>query len=120
MGPIIRMTSPRAGFSELVEAQAGKTISINEALYLLEALTVGGVVSRSEWQPPVAPEEGDIYIVGPEPTGDWDGHVNEMAHFLNGSWRFYGPKVGWNTLVIDESLALGSAVVAWWDGSKWA
>lgn len=48
--------------------------------------------------PPGAPVDGDRYIVGGSPTGDFSGHEDEIAVRLaigGPAWVFYAPKTGW-------------------------
>lgn len=106
------MVTPRAGLPQLSEAQAGKVITINEALNILEALTVGGVVSRTN-TPPGLPSDGDIYIVTTSPTGAWAGQAQKLSHWTNGAWVFYAPKVGWNV------FSIADAAYYWYNGTTW-
>ncbi|MBD2694440.1 DUF2793 domain-containing protein [Anabaena catenula FACHB-362] len=55
------MPTPRGKLPQLSESQASKTVTLNEAFAILEALTVGGVLSRTLTTPPASPTEGDVY-----------------------------------------------------------
>jgi len=36
---------------------------------------------------PASPNGGDLYIIGPSPTGtDWSGHPNELAYYNGEAW----------------------------------
>lgn len=96
------MPTPRANLALLSEGQAQKTVTINENFALLEALTVGGALSRTLATPPTTPPDGVLYIVPASSTGVWAGQTNKIAHYLNGSWRFYAPQDGWHAFIIDE------------------
>ena len=106
-------TTPRAGLPQLSEGQAAKTVSINEALSKLEALTVGGIISRTLTTPPASPVEGDLYIVPTSATGVWSGQATKIAHYLNGAWQFYTPASGWHLFSIPD------AKFVWFNGSAW-
>lgn len=99
------MPTPRAELPQLSEAQAGKTITINEAFAKLEALTVGAAVTRTTTTPPSSPSEGDIYLIPAAATGAWQNKTNMIAHYLNGTWNFYFPKNGYVIFSLqDEAL----------------
>lgn len=38
--------------------------------------------------PPSAPSNGDVYIVGASPTGDWAGQANKVATYNGATWDF--------------------------------
>lgn len=99
------MPTPRGDLAQLSESQAGKTVTINEIIGKLEALTVGGVITRTTTTPPGSPSEGDTHLVPTGATGDWAGQTNSIAHFLNGTWLFYPPKNGYVVFSLeDEAL----------------
>ena len=53
--------------------------------------------------PPLVPAIGDRYIIGPSPTGEWNGHENQIAEYAcNGEWIYAVPLEGWKTHVEDE------------------
>lgn len=84
----------RLGLPTLVAGQAGKEITHNEALVLMDLL-VGGVadeVGRNE--PPVSPGVGRCWIVGAVPTGAWAGRPDALACWTEGGWRFVDPAEG--------------------------
>jgi len=61
------------------------------------------VLDKDLSAPPVSPDEGDRYIVGPTATGDWSGHENDIAWFDGVDWQFDTPVIGWVAMVEDES-----------------
>ncbi|WP_422723192.1 DUF2793 domain-containing protein [Erythrobacter alti] len=67
--------------------------------------------SRGRGQcPPAAADDGDSWIIGPEPTGEWSGHAGEIALRQAGNWLFAVPTRGMR--VFDAS----SGAVAHFDG----
>lgn len=95
----------KLGLKYVVANQAQKEVTINEDLNILEMLvqaTVKGVISA----PPTTPEEGDMYIIGESPTGEWEGKaVNSLAGFLMGVWTIVTPHAGWRVW-LEEGKAL--------------
>jgi hypothetical protein len=96
------MPTSRAKLPQLSESQASKTVTLNEAFAILEALTVGGVLSRTLTTPPVSPADGDAYIVPSSATGVWTGKATNVAHYRNGTWQFYVPNTGWHLFSIPD------------------
>lgn len=76
------------GLPMLVGGQAGKEVTHNEALLLLDAL-IGGVVDAVGVDaPPETPTAGRCWIVGAAPTGAWAGQAQAVACRTDGGWRF--------------------------------
>ena len=88
------MTTPNLSLPELVASQAQPHITVNTALRRLDALVQAGVISQTN-TPPVSPADGDAYLVGASPTGDWAGHAQELAVLIGGGWTFLAPAPGW-------------------------
>lgn len=107
------MPTPRAALPELSEGQASKTTTINEAFAKLEALTIGGIISRTTTTPPASPSNGDLYIVPTSANGAWSGQTNKIAHYTNGAWLFYTPSSGWHFFSIADTKFV------WFNGTSW-
>lgn len=92
---------------------------INTALVDLDAL-LGcihtGVVAVLEDNPPGAPADGDLYIVGAG-TGDWSGEDNNLAAYVadGAFWRFYtaGVQVGLVRNLADSQLYVWHGSDGW-------
>lgn len=80
-------TTPDFGLPELSQSQANPDVTHNEALQLLQALS-NGAIDRALNNPPGAPTNGDVYILGAAPTGAWAGRANAVAVYLGGAWHF--------------------------------
>ena len=97
----------------LAAAQAQKHVTHNEALTALDTLVQASVIDKDLATPPGSPAEGDCYIVAGSPTGTWTGWANRIARFIDGAWRSYIPREGWQAFVEDE------AVLYVFDGAAW-
>ncbi|MCX7284201.1 MAG: DUF2793 domain-containing protein [Novosphingobium sp.] len=93
--------TPRLGFPMLFTGQSQKEATVNEALILLDLVLGEGVLGVRN-DPPTAPANGDTWIVGSLPVGEFSGHVNALAGWTEGGWRFVTPKNGWR--VHDQSI----------------
>jgi len=94
-------TSPVLSLPLIQPAQAQKHVTHNEALDLLDALVQTSVLSAVATVPPAAPQEGDMYIVGPGATAAWAGQDAALARYAMGVWRFFAPQTGWRAWVVD-------------------
>jgi hypothetical protein len=94
-------------------SQAQKHVTHNEALRILDAAVQIGVLDIDRTAPPASPAEGDRHIVASGATGAWAGHVDAVAVYEDGAWRFLIPKLGWCAW----SDADGALLV--YDGAAW-
>jgi hypothetical protein len=105
-------TTPHLGITLVEQAQAQKEVTVNMALARIDALLNCGAKSRAIATPPVAPADGDVYIVAASPTGDWSGQPGKIAYF-DAIWRFITPREGVTLWVNDEDVAYS------YDGAAW-
>ena len=96
----------------VAQNQAQKEVTINEAIYALEAIQNRGVKDKDLATPPVSPVEGDSYIVASSPTGTWAGKAKNIAYF-NQTWKFIAPNEGLAIWVNDENK------IYVYDGTNW-
>ena len=68
-----------------IDPAAGLNISLNT----IDALLQCRVISIGDNDPPSGAVDGDRYIVGDTPTGDWDEDAGRLAVWLDGAWDFY-------------------------------
>lgn len=109
------MTTPNIGLIELSNS-AGNYLLANESFAIIDAL-LGKVVKDKDLNaPPGSPANGDVYIIGPSPTGLWAGHANKLTFYSStaGAWVVITPKEGWKFEPVDEDI------VYRYDGSIWA
>lgn len=86
----------------ILQAQAQKEVTHNQALNILDVLVNTVALSITD-TPPEIPNEGDIYIVGANEGGIFDGNANNLAQFSEGSWSFYEPVEYMEVMVIEEN-----------------
>lgn len=98
--------TPLLNLPLLQPAQAQKHVTHNEALRLLDITVQLAVLDRDLNAPPATPAEGDRYIIGPAPTGAWEGRSGQIAAFWGGLWVFLPPGDGWQARLLDESVTL--------------
>jgi hypothetical protein len=100
----------------LAAAQAQKHVTHNEALDALDALVHLTVIERGRDDPPPGAAEGERWIVGPAPTGDWAGRAGDVAFRRDGAWRFFTPHAGWIAYVLAEGALVAHDGTGWRTG----
>jgi hypothetical protein len=94
-------TSPRLSLPFILPSQAQKHVTHNEALTRLDIAAQLAVEGIGAVAPPALPEAGQVWALGPAPTGDWAGQAGMLAAFVNQSWLFIAPQEGW--IALDKS-----------------
>ena len=74
-------------------AQAQKELFVNESLARLDGL-VQCLVEGLADAPPTAPVDGQCWLIGPAPSGDWAGRADHLAMAQGGQWLFQPPLPG--------------------------
>ena len=97
----------------ILNSQAQKHITHNEALRALDALVQISIKDRDLAAPPASPVEGRRYIVAAGATGAWSGRALDIAAYQDGAWIFYDPSPGWLAYIEDE------AILTVFTGSSW-
>lgn len=87
-------TTSRFALPLLHAGQAQKELFHNEAVVRIDTLLHPDVHGVGVDAPPTTPEPGQAWIVGAAPTGEWAGHVDEIACWTDGGWRFAAPRTG--------------------------
>src|SRR5581483_3474994 len=99
----------------IVQGQAQKEVTHNDALVRLDALVDLYILDRDLAAPPGSPADGDAYIVAASPTGAWAGQAGNVAYCIDGAWRFYVPVKGLIAYVADEQKMLVFTAGGWVD-----
>ncbi len=105
--------SPSLGFELLTSNQDSKHVTVNASALILEAVSIGVVVSQTN-TPPASPTNGQLYIVGAAGTGAFLGQNNKLALYDSTTWYFYSPKT--NQTLYNTTLAS----YVRFGGSTWA
>lgn len=105
--------TPQLGLPYIDAAQAQKHVTHNEALRILDACAQLAVATRANLAPPAAPVDGERYLIPVGATGAFAGHVNDIAVWQDGAWRFLTPRAGWLLYVVDEQEILLHDGTAW-------
>jgi hypothetical protein len=106
-------TSSRLQLPYMQASQAQKHVTHNEALLRLDLLVQMVVEGFASLTPPSLPLDGQVWALGPAPSGVWAGQGNRLAAYVEGGWVFITPAEGW--------LAVGrpTGELRRWTGSAW-
>lgn len=109
------MTTPKLQMPELLVGQAGKELTHNQALAVLDQLAQAVVVDKDLIAPPGSPANGSMYIVASGATGAWVGQSGKLAYWLTtvAAWTFIAPADGWSVWVTDEAVRYERKAGAW-------
>lgn len=96
--------SPNLSLSYVAPQQAQKHVTVNETFRRLDALVQLTAQSAGVTAEPVAPAEGDVYLLPANASGpSWDGMAAfAVAVFQDGAWAAISPKPGWRAWVRDN------------------
>lgn len=106
-------TSPILSLPYIQPAQAQKHVTHNEALRILDAVTQLCVIDTTLTTPPAQPATGDRYIVADAATGAWAGQEQSVAVWVDSTWQFFAPSVGWRADIAESGAEVR------FDGSAW-
>lgn len=111
---IFTSRTPRHGFPNLFAAQAQKEFTVNETFAILDAL-LHAVIEGQADAPPASAVDGQCWIVGEQPTGEWSGQAGQIACRQAGNWLYVQPTDGFSAF--DRSAG---AIMRYQDGWKGA
>ena len=72
------------------ESTTDPAAGLNLSLVTIDALLQAAVISVGDNDPPSEAMDGDRYIIGASPTGEWAAHANELAMWIeeDSAWMF--------------------------------
>ncbi|MFN4129130.1 MAG: DUF2793 domain-containing protein, partial [Paracoccaceae bacterium] len=76
-------------------AQAQKHVTHNEALLVLDAVVQLCLEGVDQNDPPSTFADGQIWAIGPVPTGDWTAYPGVLAMRASAGWLYITPRNGW-------------------------
>jgi len=79
--------------TEVLETQSQKATTVNEALFILDAVAGGYVLGVSS-NPPVSAVNGTAWIVSSNGTGEWNTRDTQIAFRVGDAWRYAEAKTG--------------------------
>jgi hypothetical protein len=77
----------------MLAGQAQKEFFVNEALTRVDSLLHPTVLGEAQ-AAPADPTDGDCWIVGDNPEGEWAGQAQNLACRQAGTWLFVAPSQG--------------------------
>lgn len=86
-------TTARHSLPNLFPGQAQKEFYVNEAHAILDTL-IHPAIEEELAAPPSSPVEGGCWLVASGGTGEWAGHVGDIASWQSGHWLFASPSPG--------------------------
>lgn len=95
--PLFDSRTPRLDLPLLFAGQAQKETFVNEIAARLDALLFLAVEAELS-APPTTPLDGQSWLVGSSPTGDWAGRAGQIASRQSGNWLFAAPVAGMRLL----------------------
>lgn len=115
------MATGKLGLELLANSAANQTLANLTFVTLNQAVQLC-VLDKDLATPPGSPTDEAAYIVASGATGDWSGHVAEIAWWSAdaNAWQFIEPKLGWKASVVDELDSNGVPIEYGYDGSAWA
>ncbi len=105
--------SPNLNFPYIQAAQSQKHVTVNHTLQILDALSHLSVHSRNITTAPIAPANGDRYLIPVDATEEWALQTSHIAIWQDNSWVYFQPVTGWRIWVEDENLMLVWSDSAW-------
>ena len=96
----------------ILPSQAQKHVPHNEALQRLDAVVQLTILAERQG-PPATPVEGDRYLVGADPEGEWLGRPGLVSIWQDGAWAYLQPNPGWRAFFLDTRQLRA------FDGTNW-
>lgn len=95
--PMFETRTARFDLPLLFAGQAQKESFVNETSARIDALLHGAIEGELAI-PPVAPIDGQAWLVSGGASGDWLGQAGKIAARQAGNWLFFAPRDGMRLL----------------------
>jgi hypothetical protein len=109
---IFESMSARFSLPFLFVGQSQKEDFVNEALSMLDGL-VHCAIEDERNTPPTAPVDGQSWMIGLSPTGEWAGQDGKIAMRQLGQWLFANARDGMQILNKATGQRISRAGGAW-------
>lgn len=111
---MVQSQTPRLNLKRLLEGGTTNVQLLDDhfrRLSILGNLVLQSVVVNAQ---PGSPSDGDVYALGPAPTGDtWQHHPHRLIYFLGGLWWPVPVVIGMRAFIVDEQT------IRVWSGAAW-
>lgn len=87
------MATHNFNITEVLETQSQKATTVNDGLFILDAVAGGYVLGVSS-QPPASPVDGTVWVVSANGAGIWSAKDTQLAIRVGGAWRYVEPRTG--------------------------
>lgn len=105
--------TPRLRLPLLHAGQAQKELDHNEALAMLDLAVQPAVAGMGVDVPPQEPTEGECWVLGDQPVGEWSGHPHAVAGWTLAGWRFLPARPGMTVWRIEDGLTARYEAGSW-------
>jgi hypothetical protein len=96
--------TPGLNLPYITPGQVQKDLRYNDALQSIDVLLTPAVETVPMNEPPANAAAGQCYIVGPEPSGVWQGKSNTLASYAESGWRFVNCPSGTSVFIRSEGV----------------
>ena len=111
---LMSQSSPRLNLPLIQGGQAQKHVTHNEAVEQLDLLVQLVVQDFVTETPPGTAVEGQAWVIGDSPTGDWAGRAGQIASWRGGGWLYVLAQTGW------RAWGQAEGEIRVYDGANWA
>lgn len=86
---------------------------MSDSQVLLDTLLFPVIQSLTFAAPPQNAVDGDTYAIAANPTGAWANQAGKVTVYVENTWRFFTPRMGWRAYVKSFNKLM------WYNGTTW-